>query len=111
MADISQALTGVMDAHKKEHKKSKKEDKNSGSGSKSEKSRVTRPSFELDPDNEKLRVTVSKLCAYVEYLCAEVHEMRSELDGKSEFTDTNTLSIKLDDIAGKVDYLERSIDC
>lgn len=111
MTDISRALTGVMDAHKKEHKKSKKEDKHSGSGSKSEKSQVTKPSFELDPDNEKLRVTVSKLCAYVEYLVAEVQEMRSELDGKSEFTDTNTLSIKLDDIAGKVDYLERAMDC
>lgn len=107
MSDVSDMLTGVMSAHQKQHKKTKKEEPSE----KTVKRRaIVMPTENLDPENEKIRVTVAKLCKYVEFLVDEVKDLRIEIDSKADFTDTNSLSIKLDQVENRVDDLARVME-
>ena len=73
---------------KKDYNKNDKHDKRNNN-------RISKPIDVLDPVNDKMKQTLIKVCAYIEWLTNEVHELREEIGVKIDIAEYNNLSIKL----------------
>jgi hypothetical protein len=103
--NVDEALNAVMGRHEKTVKSKKKK-----TASKPKKKRIMKPTEPLDPENEKIRPTLIKVCAYLEWMMQELHEMREELEAKPELSDHNSLSLRVDQLDGSISNLADRID-
>lgn len=110
--NFGDAMNTMMKQHKKtvnsntvnsKRANSKKESDSSKFTLKSK--RLSEPSEKLDPINDEVLDTLIKLCANVEFLKQEIREIREELEIKTDMSNHNTLSLKIDQIDGVVSEL------
>lgn len=72
--------------------------------------RAARPTEPLNPEEEKIRPTLVKVCAYIEWMAQELQELREELEAKPELSEHNTLSFKVDQLDGAINDLSNRLD-
>lgn len=101
--NVDEVMSKMMDTHKKSTKtKNKKLTKST--------KRFADPIEKLDPENDSFEQTLVKLCNYVEWLKQEIHEIREDLEVKSDISSHNNLSLKVDQIETSLSDLSMQID-
>jgi myo-inositol-1-phosphate synthase len=104
--NVDDAMSQMMNNHQKTAKKASKSKKTKKIVSK----RVPEPTEPLDPENEKIRPTLIKVCAYLEWMKQEIREIREELEAKTDHVEHNSLSLKVDQVDTVVTDLSLRLD-
>lgn len=104
-------MSKMMDTHQKTAKAVRsKSSKATKGGIRDSRKRVPEPTEPLDPENEKIRPTLVKLCAYVEWMKQEIQEIKEDMETKTDLSSQNNLSLKLDNLEGTVNDLSLRLD-
>jgi hypothetical protein len=98
-------MNRVMDSHKKTVKKASK-----GKKAVVVKKALVEPTEEFDLENDKIKPTLVKVCELLEWLRAEVKDLREELESRTDMSEFNSLSLKVDRIDGTVYSLAEQVE-